>query len=224
MNPLLFDFMKKISYRHIGGKISLNTKEIAAELGMSQQSVSRDLIILEDEGYVVRKRVKRGEEVVLTDKAFREFRNELNIMQYILKSSEEIEIEGILFTGLGEGSYYISREGYVSRIRQILGFVPFPGTLNLRVSEGYEIYVPILNSINGFEVQPFEQEGRKFGGVKILKARLREENVGIVIPERTHYENVLEIISTEHLRAKYGLKDGDKIKVVIPKNQGTDNL
>jgi riboflavin kinase len=92
------------------------------------------------------------------------------------------------------------------------------------VSEGYEIYVPILNSINGFEVQPFEQEGRKFGGVKILKARLREENVGIVIPERTHYENVLEIISTEHLRAKYGLKDGDKIKVVIPKNQGTDNL
>ncbi|MGC8645656.1 MAG: DUF120 domain-containing protein [Thermoplasmata archaeon] len=221
MNPTLYDFMKRISYRHVGGKITLNTRAIASEMKISQQSVSRYLIILEGEGYLIRRRVRNGEEVILTDKAFKEFQNELNAIQYILGSSDEIELEGILFTGLGEGSYYISREGYVTRIREILGFTPFPGTLNIRLAEGFESYVPILNSLNGFEIHPFEQEGRKFGGVKILRARFMDENVGIVIPERTHYENVLEIISTEQLRSKYGLKDGDRIKVVVLRNQET---
>ncbi|MEL9914485.1 MAG: DUF120 domain-containing protein [Thermoplasmatales archaeon] len=220
MNPVVFDFLKKISYRHNNGKILINTKKISSELGISQQSVSRYLIILEDEGYILRKRIKNGEEVVLTEKAFKEFRNEANALQYILGRSDEIELEGILFTGLGEGSYYISREGYVSHIKMFLGFTPFPGTLNIRLTEESEGYFPILNTIKAYDIQPFEQEGRKFGGVRILKAKFRDNIVGIVIPDRTHYENVIELISPDQLRTKFSLKDGDTLKVTVFRNQG----
>ncbi|MEM0141458.1 MAG: DUF120 domain-containing protein [Thermoplasmatales archaeon] len=220
MNPIIFDFLKKISYRQINGKISLNTRAISSELGISQQSVSRYLIILEEEGYLLRKRTRGGEEVVLTEKAFKEFRNEANALRYILGSSDEIELEGILFTGLGEGSYYISRGGYVDQIKRVLGFTPFAGTLNIKLTEESESYIPILNSIKAYDILPFEQEGRKFGGVRILKAKFKDSEAGVVIPERTHYENVLEIISPEQLRSRYNLRDGDRLKVVIFKNQG----
>jgi riboflavin kinase len=217
MNPLLFDFLKNITFRHKGGKIAINTSILAKELGISQQSASRYLIILEREGYIVRRRVKNGEEVTLTEKSFDELKDQFNTLQYILSSSKEIPVEGILFTGLGEGSYYISRDGYVKKIREFLNFLPFPGTLNIRLMDNFSSFSSILNSLPGFEVEPFEQDGRKFGAIKLLKATMFNSKVGVVLPERTHYERVLEIISPENLREKYELKDGDKITLTIHK-------
>lgn len=199
--------------------MELNTSELAKELEISQQSVSRNLIILEREGYIVRRRIGRGEEVTMTRKAFDELKDQLNTIQYILSSSKELVVEGTLFTGLGEGSYYISREGYVTRIKEFLGFEPFPGTMNLRFTDDFSSFGSIIENIPGFEVQPFEQDGRKFGAIKLLKAKVFGTQVGIVLPERTHYEKVLEIISPDNLRMKYGLKDGDKISVTIRKEE-----
>jgi len=53
----------------------------------------------------------------------------MNTIHYILSSSKEVIVEGTLFTGLGEGSYYISRDGYVRKIKEYLDFDPFPGTI-----------------------------------------------------------------------------------------------
>lgn len=219
MKAVILDFLKTIALNHRGGKKILNTSEIARELGISQQSVSRYLITLEREGYIVRRRVARGEEVTLTQKTFDELKDQLNTIQYILSSSSDVVVEGTLFTGLGEGSYYISRDGYVNNIKEYLNFKPFPGTLNLRLTEDYSTFSTIINNIPGFEVKPFEQDGRKFGAIKLLKAKMFDAPVGIVLPERTHYDRVLEIISPDNLRMKYGLRDGDKIEVTIHKEE-----
>ena len=217
MKPVLLDFLKTIALNHRGGKRILNTSDIAGELGISQQSVSRYLITLEREGYIIRRRVERGEEVTLTEKTFDELKDQLNTIRYILSESNDIVVEGTLFTGLGEGSYYISRDGYVSKIKEYLNFEPFPGTLNLRFTEEYSTFSTIINNIPGFDVEPFEQDGRKFGAIKLLKAHMFDAPVGVVLPERTHYDRVLEVISPSNLRLKYGLKDGDKIEITIHK-------
>ncbi len=217
MKPVLLDFLKTIALNHRGGKRILNTSDIAGELGISQQSVSRYLITLEREGYIIRRRVARGEEVTLTEKTFDELKDQLNTIRYILSESNDIVVDGTLFTGLGEGSYYISRDGYVSKIKEYLNFEPFPGTLNLRFTEEYSTFSTIINNIPGFDVEPFEQDGRKFGAIKLLKAHMFDAPVGVVLPERTHYDRVLEVISPSNLRLKYGLKDGDKIEITIHK-------
>ncbi len=217
MKPILLDFLKNVSLNHKGGKIEINTSELAARLKISQQSVSRYLIMLERDEYIVRRRIARGEEVTMTEKAFDELRDQMNTIHYILSSSKEVTVEGTLFTGLGEGSYYISRDGYVNKIKEYLNFYPFPGTMNLRFTDDYSSFSGIINNVPGFEVEPFEQDGRKFGAIKLLKATMFDTKVGIVLPERTHYDKVLEIISPDNLRNKHGLKDGDKIKITILK-------
>ncbi|MEM0135597.1 MAG: DUF120 domain-containing protein [Thermoplasmatales archaeon] len=219
MKPVIQDFLRTIALNHKDGKKVLNTSKTARELGISQQSVSRYLITLEKEGYITRRRVARGEEVSLTQKTFDELRDQLNIIQYILSSSNEIVVEGTLFTGLGEGSYYISRQGYVNKIKEYLNFEPYPGTLNLRFTDDYSSFSTIINNIPGREVEPFEQDGRKFGAIKLIKARMFDAPVGIVLPERTHYDRVLEVISPSNLRKEYGLKDGNKIKIIIQKEE-----
>lgn len=217
MNPSIFAFLENIAFHHRGGRVEINTSKLAEELGISQQTVSRYLILLEKDGYVVRRRIRTGEEVMLTDKSLDEFKNQYNTLHFILSSSEEVPVEGILFTGLGEGSYYISRKGYVDKIKEFLSFSPFPGTLNLRLTDEFSSFSHIINNLQGFDVEPFEQDGRKFGAIRLLRATMFGDAVGVVLPERTHYERVLEIISPQNLRAKYSLKDGDKIGIVVHK-------
>jgi riboflavin kinase len=217
MKPVLLDFLKSIALNHKGGKMILNTSELAKDLNISQQSVSRYLILLEKDGYLVRRRIGTGEEVTMTQKTYDELKGQMNTIQYILGSSKDVFVEGTLFTGLGEGSYYISRDGYVNKIKEFLKFVPFPGTMNLRLTDDYSSFNSIINKISGFDVEPFEQDGRKFGAIRLLKATMFGNKVGIVLPERTHYERVLEIISPDNLRDKFGLKDGDKVSLTIHK-------
>ncbi len=45
------------------------------------------------------------------------------------KEAQTIEFEGEVVSGLFEGAYYISKEGYHRQIVEKLGFEPFPGTL-----------------------------------------------------------------------------------------------
>ncbi len=215
MDPVLFDFLKMLAFISKSGLIESSTKEIAERTQLSQQSVSRYLIMLEEKGYVVRKRIKNGEEILLTEKSFNEFKREKNELEFIIKKGEYIEVEGTVFSGMGEGSYYMSRERYVEGVMKYLGFRPYPGTLNVKIDEDYSFLTLIIPSISGFHVEPFEEGGRKFGGIRLLRAELGEESCGIVIPERTHYNGVLEIISKIKLREKLVIRDNDRIKVKI---------
>jgi CTP-dependent riboflavin kinase len=50
-----------------------------------------------------------------------------------------VTLEGTVFTGLGEGAYYISKETYLKQLTEKLGFEPYLGTLNLKLSSDYDI-------------------------------------------------------------------------------------
>ena len=59
-----------------------------------------------------------------------------------------MKIEGEVKSGLGKGSYFMSQEFYSNEFRKNLGFVPFPGTLNVVVSDEY------LDEINEIKDNP----------------------------------------------------------------------
>ena len=122
-----------------------------------------------------------------------------------------MKIDGEVTTGLGKAAYFLSQEFYTKEFKKNLGFIPFPGTLNVVVSDDY------LDEINEIKnncknlIKP--DEG--FGAVKYIKAKLNDKIDGaIVFPAKTtHEENYLEFISENKLRDQLGLNDGDVISL-----------
>lgn len=122
-----------------------------------------------------------------------------------------MKIDGEVTTGLGKAAYFLSQEFYTNEFKKNLGFVPFPGTLNVIVSEKY------LDEINEIKnnCQNLIKPDEGFGAVKYIEAKLNEYISGaIVFPAKTtHEENYLEFICENKLRDEYNLKDGDIVSL-----------
>lgn len=118
-----------------------------------------------------------------------------------------MQIDGEVTTGLGKAAFFLSQEFYTNEFKKNLGFVPYPGTLNVVVSEEY------LDEINEKKdsCQNLIKPDEGFGAVKYIKARLNDKISGaIVFPAKTtHEENYLEFIAEAKLRDEFNLKDGD---------------
>ena len=48
-----------------------------------------------------------------------------------------MKIDGEVTTGLGKAAYFLSQEFYTREFEKNLGFIPYPGTLNVIVSDKY---------------------------------------------------------------------------------------
>lgn len=122
-----------------------------------------------------------------------------------------MKIEGEVTTGLGKAAYFLSQEFYTMEFEKNLGFVPFPGTLNVIVGE--EHLDEINETKNSCENLIRPDEG--FGAVKYIEAKLNDEiNGAIVFPAKTtHDENYLEFIAKIKLRDELNLIDGDIVSL-----------
>jgi riboflavin kinase len=199
--------------------IKISTVEISKRIGKSQQLASKHLLELESEGYVERFKSDRQYSIKLTEKGL----DQLMKLYLALKEALEaypsaIEIEGELFSGIGEGSYYVSLEGYRRQFIDKLGFDPYLGTLNLRLTSQKDRKLRHeLEHYPGIKIDSFKDEHRTYGGAKCFMAVVNDQIEGAVgIFERSHYDDsVLEVISPINLREKLGLKDGDKVRVKV---------
>ncbi len=134
------------------------------------------------------------------------------------KPVEEITLEGRLFTGMSEGSYYVSRDGYRKQFIEKLGFDPYPGTLNLKLSSAFDVKMRgELEARSAILIEGFKGEGRTFGPVKCYPATINDEVEGaVVLIERTRYDrSVLEVIAPVCLRERLKLRDGSKVRVRV---------
>jgi riboflavin kinase len=157
------------------GELSYTTGQLSAKLGKSQQTASRHLIELERVGLIRRVRIAKRESIYVTSKGL----NLLNEIYLTLKNVfelpvGEIYLEGELFSGLGEGAYYINQEGYRKQFREKLGFDPYPGTLNIKLKAGYENEKSAIESLTLIQIEGFKTENRRFGQVKCAKAIIEE--------------------------------------------------
>ena len=198
--------------------VKVTTPMIARHLGTSQQSASRLLIKMEHEGLIERRMMGRMSYIRITKKGMEELMNLHASLKTILERPVRVVLEGRVFTGLGEGAYYMSLPNYKNQIREKLGFDPYPGTLNINLLS--KDSVENRRQVQRFAditIEGFKNDRRTYGGLRCILGTFNNNDIcAVLFIERTHYdENTIEVISPVYLRGKYGLRDGDKVQVSV---------
>ncbi len=215
-DPNLYHALKVIkSKAGPRNQILLSSSELAQGMGMSQQSASRVIIKLAEEGYVTRASQSRKQRIILTDSGLDVLYSELGSLSKLLDLDSSIPLSGNVQSGLGEGRYYISRKFYIIQFQQKLGFIPYLGTLNLKILPAYESPLRRLRSSPGIHIEGFETEDRTFGPVKVFNATLNKVKCAVIFPERSVYTDVMEVISDKYLRGEFNLQDGDTVSIDV---------
>lgn len=195
----------------VKGQVSLSSTRLGSTIGMSPQTAARRLVHLEKQGYIRRTVTTEGQDVRLTDRGVSRLKSEFIDYKKIFEDAHEQRFKGRVTTGLGEGQYYISLDGYRDQFMKKLGFEPYPGTLNLQLKEPFAQHDSSAVSIIGFK-----DAARTFGGGKCYPVTIGGVKAAIIRPDRSSYPlNLVEIIAPVNLRKTLGLKDGDEVEVTL---------
>ena len=195
--------------------IMISSGEIGKKMGISQQSASRLILRAVEAGVIKRDLTARRQHLVITDKGIDMLMQEYSELSTMLGAQETTKITGYVQSGLGEGRYYISRKPYIVQFQEKLGFIPFLGTLNLRIDSRSEVALRKIRSMNGIKIEGFKTEDRTFGAVKAFHATVKDIRAALIFPERSVYSNIIEVISSEFLRDKLGLQDGSSVEIEV---------
>ena len=186
-----------------------STKEMAQLIGCSQQSASRIMIEMEKKGVIKRNVSTNGMDIWLTEKGRNILESKYDGLKKIFLPINSLT--GIVFKGIGEGEHYVKK--YSAKIKAILGFTPFPGTLNLKVD--IDNVKKFFVSFKGSKIESFKIGNRTYGSITLFLVTIDNIKAAIIRAERSHYdEDTLELISPVCLRDILGVKDGDKIKIM----------
>ncbi len=227
-----FQQLKKHEWQHIQILIKLadmgahrrtakiSTEYLAEKMEISQQTSSRYLIELEQKSWIARIKTPEGSLIKITDLGNKEIQKLHAHLRVLVEAAypPSVTLEGTVFEGLGEGAYYISKEFYRKQFIEKLGFDPYPGTLNLKLTTEYDLKTRTeLETYPAVEIQGFKNENRTFGHVKCYPAKIDNKIKGaLIFAMRSHYDiSVLEIIAPVCLRKQLGLRDSQKVKVEV---------
>jgi riboflavin kinase len=203
--------------------LETTTTILGKKLGISQQTASRRLTELEKIGWITKERTLKGQGIRISKEGVEILKSVYSEVRSLFEGElTSLDIDGIIFSGMRDGAYYVTQEGYRKQFVEKLGFNPYPGTLNLKLKTALQIQAKrILDAYPGIVIEGFEDGQRTFGSVKSFKAIIDNKIEGaILLIKRTHHgENVIEIISHVYLREKLGLKDGDRVSIKILINQ-----
>ena len=148
-----------------------STEYLAEKLEISQQTSSRYLIELERKGWIQRTVTPEGSLIKITDEGARELQKLYVNLRFLLEATypPSITLEGTVFTGLGEGAYYILKEPYRRQFIEKLGFDPYPGTLNLKLTTDYDLKARAeLEAYPAVEIQGFKNEDKHLGWLNAI--------------------------------------------------------
>ncbi len=131
------------------------------------------------------------------------------------KGGGSVRLRGTLFHGLGVGSRFTELPWAKEKLKQILGFIPHPGTLNLRLDRK-ESADPLstIRSSPGHLMSPPDDSS--------CAARCYPATIaghipgGLVVPVVDGYrEDVLELLAPVNLRETLDLEEGDLVWVEV---------
>ena len=199
------------------GPVFVSSQSIGDMLAISQQTASRRLKGLESQGLITRTIAADGQHVSVTNSGEGELRKEYQeFCRIFSERNKEYVLSGTVVSGIGEGKYYMSLEPYKQQFNVHLGFEPYPGTLNIRLSPSSLPVRKKIDALDWIRIKGFSTDGRTFGDAKCLPCRIGNISCGIVMPGRTHYpEDIIEVIASIALRRKLGVEDTDMVTVEV---------
>ena len=117
-------------------------------------------------------------------------------------------------------AYYMSMKGYTRQFKSKLGYIPYPGTLNVQLTEKkFSEAISQLSNYEGIKINSFSDGKRTFGWVKCFKSKINNKiDCELILLERTHHDaTIVEFISKNNIRKslKIGNKSNVKVKISI---------
>ena len=199
--------------------VKITTSSLGKNIKKSQQSASKHILELENGGFIDRLMTGRQLSVKITQKGY----SELVKLHSVLGSSLDsfpsyLKLSGSVISGLGEGAYYMSLNGYTKQFKVKIGYVPFSGTLNIKLNQLQATQIiQQLDDLESVIIDPFSDGKRTYGWVKCFRATLNNSiKCELIRLERTHHNNsIIELISKNNLRKTSKLKTGSKVTIKI---------
>lgn len=212
----------------LGGQAHITCSGLAEDLGASDQTASRRLQRLEDSEVIERDITASGQSILITAEGERILHREYAEYRRLFEDDTDVTLAGSVTSGMGEGRHYISLPGYMEQFIEKLGYEPFPGTLNVSLSEESVRMRGHMDSFEPIFIEGWEDDERTYGPAFCWPVTVEcdDESSGstryteahVVAPERTHHgDDQLELIAPEKLRDVMALEDGDTITIHVTK-------
>jgi riboflavin kinase len=202
--------------------VTITTSSLGKDIKKSQQAASKHLLELENSNFIERIISGRKISVKITPKGYTEMVKLSQALQKSLSSStSNVLLKGTLVSGMGEGAYYMSLKGYTKQFKSKIGYIPFPGTFNVKLGKKeYTEAIRQFEAMEGTRIDGYSDGKRTYGWVKCFKAKLNSTiDCQLIRLERTHHDtSTIELISKNNLRKNGKLSDGSKITITIPIN------
>ena len=126
-------------------------------------------------------------------------------------SGERMKLKGVIQKGVGQGSFFTSLDWVKEQFQKAMGFAPYPGTVNVRISEEDLSQMADFFSTKDFEIVPTDA---KFCAGSFKKVQINGIPGAAVFPRedvRVHGKEIIEIICGCHVKDTLRLKDGDPV-------------
>lgn len=199
----------------------LSKVDLAKTLCVSPWKLNKLLSFAEEEGYIEKKRTGRTYSYQLTPRAVSLLHRVHGLLSSLLRDKPIARLRGVVVPGLGEGAYYMSIPKYVDAFKEILGYQPYSGTLNIKLDEeSVRIRRGLRSQKAGFRIDGFSLENRDFCGVTVYRAIITGNGISITgaaldIDKTKHGDDIIEIIAPVKLRDVLKLRDGDPVEILI---------
>jgi riboflavin kinase len=204
------------------GRATVTCSALADRLDASNQTASRRLQRLEDAGLLEREMTGDGQWVAVTTEGERALQREYADYRRLFEGDADVELAGVVTSGMGEGRHYISLAGYMEQFRERLGYEPFAGTLNVELDEESVRARARMDALDPIDIDGWEDDERTYGPAFCWPATVatadgdRYEDAHVIAPKRTHHgDDQLEVIAPEKLRDELTLEDGDHLTVHV---------
>ncbi|MEF8807761.1 DUF120 domain-containing protein [Natronomonas sp.] len=204
------------------GRVTVTCATLADRLDASNQTASRRLQQLEDADFLEREMAGDGQRVAVTEAGERALQREYADYRRLFEGDADVELAGVITSGMGEGRHYISLSGYMEQFRDRLGYEPFPGTLNVDLDDDSVRARARMDALDPVGIDGWEDDERTYGPAFCWPATIetadgrRYEQAHVIAPERTHHgEDQLEIIAPDKLREELGLEDDDHVTIHV---------
>ena len=80
-----------------------------------------------------------------------------------------VELKGTLVSGMGEGAYYMSLKGYTKQFKSKIGYIPYPGTLNVRLNKKvHQEAIKQFENLEGIKIESFSDGKRTYSRTSSL--------------------------------------------------------
>jgi len=126
-----------------------------------------------------------------------------------------MQVTGKVSSGLGEGAFFTALKWVREQSKKLLGFEPFPGTLNVELAAGEAEY--LRNYLREQDGIMLRSPDERFCNACCYSLLVNDSIRGaLVIPEVTaHPRSCLEIIAPVMLKQELQLRDGDSVSLTL---------